>query len=382
MNGFDLSTIIDAKLGAVSLDSIYLGSNKIWPTIPPDPYSLIPVTIENISDNDVTLTVTGYGSRNYELYYSDPFKKYETPPDGPSGYHKVYQDTYDFVTLHPEHVIRLWANDKRSQKSQSEYYSITSDGPINIYGNVKSLLDMDNEGYSVGSGSRYWLANYFNSSMVVDASHLVLPDTKVGVGFYYGMFKHCTQLTAVPKLPATTLATACYHSMFNDCTSLTTAPVLPATTLAASCYAYMFNNCTSLTTAPVLPATTLSNNCYQSMFANCSSLVTVPSDLLPATTLASGCYRSMFDRCTSLTTAPVLPATTLVTDCYRSMFYNDSALTYIKAMFTTTPGTSYTKTWVYGVSATGTYVKNSAASYTTTGDSAIPSGWTVQTAST
>jgi hypothetical protein len=63
------------------------------------------------------------------------------------------------------------------------------------------------------------------------------------------------------------------------------------------------------------------------------------------------------------------------------MFYNDSALTYIKAMFTTTPGTSYTRTWVYGVSATGTYVKNSAASYTNTGDSAIPSGWTVQSAS-
>lgn len=326
MNGFDLSTIIDAKLGATTLSSIYLGSNKLWPTAPPDPYSLIPVTIENVSDTSVTLTVTGYGSKEYELYYSYPFNKDDTPPSHYDNHCRVYKDSYDFVTLYPGMKTCLWANDKRSQKSQNEYYSITSDGPINIYGNVKSLLDMDNEGYSM---KKYCLTNYFNGSMVVDASHLVLPDTTLSAGCYFGMFKNCTQLTAVPKLPATSLAA----------------------------------------------------NCYNTMFANCSSLVTVPSDLLPATKLVGACYRSMFDRCTSLTTAPVLPATTLVTDCYRSMFYNDSALTYIKAMFTTTPGTSYTRTWVYGVSATGTYVKNSAASYTNTGDSAIPSGWTVQTAS-
>lgn len=327
MNGFDLSTIIDAKLGATTLSSIYLGSNKLWPTIPPDPYSLIPVTIENISDNNVTLTVTGYGNRRYELYYSWPFFKDEYPPSSYDNSHSIYGDTYDFATLIPGQMIRLWAKDNRAIKSQNEYYSITSDGPINIYGNVKSLLDMNNEGYS--SMGRYCLTNYFNGSMVVDASHLVLPDTTLSVGCYFGMFKNCTYLTAVPKLPATTLATSC----------------------------------------------------YQTMFASCPSLVTVPADLLPATTLASGCYRSMFDRCTSLTTAPILPATKLKQDCYRSMFYNDSALTYIKAMFTTTPSEGYTKTWVYGVSATGTYVKNSAASYTNTGDSAIPSGWTVQTAS-
>ena len=326
MNGFDLSTIIDAKLGAVSLDSIYLGSNKLWPTIPPDPYSLIPVTIENISDNDVILTVTGYGSRNYELYYSWPFFKDEYPPSSYDNSHSIHGDTYDFATLVPGQMIRLWANDKMSTKSANEYYSIKSDGPINVYGNAKSLIDMNDYGYSM---SRYCLANYFNGSMVVDASHLVLPDTTLSLGSYHGMFKNCSSLTAVPKLPATTLA----------------------------------------------------NYCYNTMFANCSSLVSVPSDLLPATTLATYCYSSMFNGCTSLTTAPVLPATTLKNNCYRQMFYNASSLTYIKAMFTTTPGTSYTNSWVYGVSATGTYVKNSAASYTDTGVNAIPSGWTVQTAS-
>ena len=33
MNGFNLSDITDAKLGATTLGSIYLGSTKLWPLI-------------------------------------------------------------------------------------------------------------------------------------------------------------------------------------------------------------------------------------------------------------------------------------------------------------------------------------------------------------
>ena len=137
------------------------------------------------------------------------------------------------------------------------------------------------------------------------------------------------------------------------CSNMTSTPELPATTLTNNCYAFMFNSCTSITTAPELPATTLTNNCYESMFNTCSSL----------------------------TTAPVLPATTLVSDCYKNMFYGCSHLNYIKAMFTSYPSTSYTRDWVSGVAASGTFVKNSSASWNVTGNNGIPSGWTVQTAS-
>ena len=89
----------------------------------------------------------------------------------------------------------------------------------------------------------------------------------------------------------------------------------------------------------------------------------------------------MFSGCTSLTTAPVLPATTLKSYCYSYMFRGCSKLNYIKAMFTTAPSTYYTSNWVNGVASTGTYVKNSAATYTTRGISAIPSNWTIETAS-
>ena len=172
-----------------------------------------------------------------------------------------------------------------------------------------------------------------------------------------------------------------FYQLFEDNTKVVNTKnlSLPATTLTDNCYSYMFYNCTSLTTAPELPATTLVSNCYQNMFQDCTSLTTAPE--LPATTLAQGCYTNMFNGCTSLTTAPVLPATVLANYCYNFMFRNCTNLNYIKAMFTTTPSTTYTNNWVNGVSATGTFVKNSAAQWDVSGVDGIPTGWTVQTAS-
>ena len=153
--------------------------------------------------------------------------------------------------------------------------------------------------------------------------------------------------------------------------------ILPATKLINNCYSSMFSGCTSLTLAPAeLPATTLANNCYVNMFSGCTSLSTAPE--LPATTLANNCYDHMFGGCTSLTTAPELPATKLVYGCYSNMFNGCTNLNYIKAMFTTTPSTTYTQNWVKGVASTGTFVKNSAATWDVTGIHGIPTGWTVE----
>jgi len=61
------------------------------------------------------------------------------------------------------------------------------------------------------------------------------------------------------------------------------------------------------------------------------------------------------------------------------MFHNCSNLNYVKAMFTTTPSTTYTNNWLSGVSSTGTFVKNSAATWDVSGTNGIPTGWTVLT---
>lgn len=81
-----------------------------------------------------------------------------------------------------------------------------------------------------------------------------------------------------------------------------------------------------------------------------------------------------------ITTAPDLPATTLTKGCYSKMFYNCSKLNYVKAMFTDISAQDCLTDWLTGVSSTGTFVKNSAATWSNT-DAKIPSGWTVQTAS-
>ena len=120
-------------------------------------------------------------------------------------------------------------------------------------------------------------------------------------------------------------------------------------TLTEWCYSNMFRDCTSLTQAPELPATTLASNCYNSMFQGCSSLTTAPE--LPATT-AYSCYQNMFNGCSNLNTI--------------KLGYADN--------FADAPYNAFSN-WVSGVASTGTFYYN--GSDTTTGSSAIPTGWTV-----
>ena len=235
--------------------------------------------------------------------------------------------------------------------------------------------------------------NYCYASMFKNDNGLSsapsLPLTTLQAGIYQSMFENCTLLKTPPSLPATTLREYCYQAMFKGCTKLTSAPTLPGTQAQLNCYNSMFANCTSLTTAPSLPAVISSaagsnaNYCYESMFSGCKALTTAPPTL-SSTNLskATYCYRYMFKGCVKLTTAPVISAITLSTGCFTQMFYGCVLLNYIKAMFTTAPSTTYMDSWVSSVASSGTFVKNSAATWTNTfGTSAIPSGWTVQTAS-
>ena len=256
---------------------------------------------------------------------------------------------------------------------------------FDVKGNIMSLLYGDNFVGELtleheGAFHELFGDDYIaGDCLVINAKDLVLPATTLAQYCYDGMFTSCPSLVTAPELPATTLADYCYQGMFTGCTSLVTTPELPATTLATSCYAYMFQSCTSLVTTPELPATTLATDCYSYMFKNCTALVNVPT-ILPATILMNNCYYEMFRGCTSLTTAPELPATTLVSRCYHAMFYGCTSLNYIKAMFTTTPGTNYTSGWVYTVASAGTFVKNSAATWSLNNSHSVPSGWATQLA--
>ena len=236
--------------------------------------------------------------------------------------------------------------------------NFTTTGNFSVEGNIMSLFYGDNfsgETYFPTGGGNQWIFTpkrlFKDCTGLISAENLILPKSSQN-GCYRRMFENCTSLTTPPELPATTLANSCYYGMFSNCTSLTTVPsnMLQATTLANSCYYGMFSNCTSLTTAPILSATTLENFCYCRMFEGCTSLTTAPN--LPATTLKQSCYASMFSGCTSLDSITSLATDIAATNC--------------------------TTNWVNGVAASGTFYKNSSMSSWSTGDSGIPSGWTVQ----
>lgn len=152
--------------------------------------------------------------------------------------------------------------------------------------------------------------------------------------------------------------------------------------LSGKNYAFykLFYYCTNIVnvSSNFLPATTLATSCYNNMFYCCYNLITAPE--LPATTLAAYCYRYMFQNCTSLTTAPKLSATTLVSRCYSSMFEGCTKLNYIKMLATDISASSCLSNWVYNVASTGIFVKHPNMTSLPTGTSGIPSGWTVQNA--
>ena len=258
------------------------------------------------------------------------------------------------ITVNSGDKLQFRGNNAQYANSSSYYNSFSgSKASFEIEGNIMSLIYGD---------------DFKNNSTIS------------GVYVFNGLFRDCAKLVSAENLilPATTLADSCYYNMFADCAKLTTVPKLPATTLAKNCYQRMFYGCSSLTSAPELPATTLANGCYSGMFYNCKSLAIATE--LPVTTLAERCYMEMFYNCTSLTSAPELPATTLANSCYINMFRGCTKLNYIKCLATDISATNCTSYWVYGVASTGTFVKNPKMTSWGTGDSGIPSGWTVQDA--
>ena len=139
----------------------------------------------------------------------------------------------------------------------------------------------------------------------------------------------------------------------------------------------MFIDCSLLTNTPTILAKTVSNNCFQDMFELCTSLVN-PPDLSSVTSVRQYGMSGMFDRCTSLVSSPDLLATATYSGCYRWMFNGCSSLNYVKCTMSYY-NSERTYMWMNGVPATGTFVKKSGVTWES-GESGVPSGWTVQDA--
>lgn len=138
----------------------------------------------------------------------------------------------------------------------------------------------------------------------------------------------------------------------------------------------------------ILPATAITEGCYYQLFRECVELETGPA-ILPAMELKMFCYSGMFKDCDNLTKAPVLPATSLPNDisdeCYTFMFDGCTELHYIKMMQSENPQhCSNYSDWSRDLPNSGTLVINANAQWinnSTLVNCIVPTGWTIQTAS-
>ena len=252
----------------------------------------------------------------------------------------------------------LWTSSIKDTQSLSSM-QILPDATYTVSGSIMSLCYGDD--FSSYTGELTWPMSLFYMSKTL--RKINTPKTLLSATSF--------------KYADSSDTSGAYENMFYNCTKLENAPEIHLAHIGLWDCASMFYKCVSLTTASVIHSLSVGRNGCNSMFDGCTSLVKAPSKL-PAT-LEPYCFLGMFYNCKALERAPELPAITLVSNCYNYMFDGCSKLNYVKAKFTTTPGSSYTNSWLRGTAATGTFVKNKDATWNVTGVDGIPSGWTVVT---
>ena len=152
---------------------------------------------------------------------------------------------------------------------------------------------------------------------------------------------------------------------------------------------YLFNGSTKLVDAYnlIIPFTNLNAKVWNqgiqemnsypgscsNMFRGCTNLVYGPKEL---PNVGPYVYKNMFYNCYKLDKSPILSATHIPANCYDQLFWNCSSLNEITCLATSSDSNG-TLHWVGNVSATGTFIKNASASWST-GTSGAPSGWTIQ----
>lgn len=327
-NGFDLSTISDAKFGNTQINQIYYGSQLIWPTGPQHDYSQDYLTFEVLENGSIgyveSITTAGPDRLNRTIYYKINNGSWTSITSQSTPY-IINVNQGDIVLIKGNNYSYGYEPNKITGTVHFDFFC-----NCNISGNIMSLIYGD---------------NFINNTAFPDISlcnrafgHIFennydgySPSFIDGITYYRRNIINTNNLV----LPATTLVSGCYQKMFDNCQNMITTPRLPATILATNCCAGMFSNCKSLTVAPDLLATNL--------ISNVNGL---------------GCYSGMFDGC--------------------------SNLNYIKCLATTKVDNydqwKYTQNWVNNVAASGTFVKDTNTQWWPTGDDGIPSGWTVQNA--
>lgn len=239
----------------------------------------------------------------------------------------------------------------KNYSTSGAYSKINMSSTYSIGGNIMSLLydeDFENKSsFPLGSGYTF-KRMYYNDANIISCENL--------------------------KLPATTLVDYCYEEMFYN-SALTTPPkTIGATNIGNTSCDSMFRgtkiNKTSAMSVNYVGSVGLSRMYY-------GTKVTDASNITIAAVNGTNACAWMFVACDYLTTGPLLLAETPSSYCYQSMF-GSRVLNYLKCLLKTNivNGNNCLNQWMSN-SASGIFVKHIDATWTTTGRSGVPSGYTI-----
>lgn len=329
----DINNADNFYINGNQCSKVYFRGNEIWPFMK---YYNEYFTIEPLENGTLSTTIN--------IYYSDDNKTTWNFLSANTSLNLEFGKLYNIKSIY--NGLEYWWS------GQHYLYNIT--GNFNIFGNAMSLIHGD---------------NFLNNTAMVGAA-------------FYNMFINHVNLINAGNLiiPVNSSADACLASMFEGCTSLVTAPHLYSNVswiyINHMGFHRMFAGCTSLITAPEIinNIVDMGDLAFGGMFQECTSLINPPS-ILPAVTNDQA-YEYMFQGCTSLEIAPELPATDLSYKCYYNMFSNCTSLKNVKCLARNFYGNDCLTDWLANVSQTGTFIKDANTTWPT-GDSGIPTGWTV-----
>ena len=336
---------------------------EVWNKITPIDYSSEYFTFECIEDGSITMNYRYKSTTNgmKQLSYSINGGSWTTKSWNTSTDYRYYS----IYGLKAGDKIRMKSTNTSSwyyyNSSSYYYYSyFTFSGKFKVYGNIYSLSKGDNFTTATdslvldGMFSQYHYNSSNANTGLVDAKNLIIPSAMAANCYAY-MFANCTDLEYGPNIPdkfSTTLYDGCYKYMFYGCSSMIEGPKsLSAATVKASSYSYMFYGCSSLVDVPTAGfIRDIENNGCSFMFYGCSNLENASKFFLQLLgTTGTGACNYMFYNCSKLSTIRCL-----IHDYVSGVFNN----------------------WVYGVAASGTFYKNTWATWPS-GVNGTPNGWSV-----
>lgn len=248
--------IQNAYVGDTQVEKIYLGTNIVWPTIPPEPvYSAMPLTFEIISG----------GTISWERYAG-------YPTDSRTIQYKKNDGEWTSITSNTGNTkpyVNVVAGDKVEFKGTNIKYHIggtynrfVGSATFKAYGNILSLIYGDNflgetELPSTATSSSNFDSLFWTNTGITDASNIIMPQNT---------------------------RNSCYNRMFEDCSNLEKAPTLPASQLEPYAYQYMFANCGKLSHVKCLAITISATNCtanWLAQVANTGTFIKHPNATWP-----------------------------------------------------------------------------------------------------